>query len=66
MYTQRGEERAGRIERVALKHTRTASGNLLYDAGSSNPVLCDYLEGVGWGGRWERGSGRRGRMYTYD
>ena len=22
-----------------------ASGNLLYDAGSSNPVLCDNLEG---------------------
>ena len=26
-----------------------SSGNLLYDAGSSNPVLCDNLEG------WEEG-----------
>ena len=25
-----------------------ASGNLLYDTGSSDPVLCDNLEG--WGG----------------
>ena len=24
---------------------QTASGNLLYDAGSSNQVLCDNLEG---------------------
>ena len=24
---------------------QTASGNLLYDPGSSNPMLCDNLEG---------------------
>ena len=27
-------------------------GNLLFDTGSSNLVLCDNLE-VGWSGRWE-------------
>ena len=37
--------------------------NLLYDAGSSNPVLCDYLEGVGQGGRWEGGS--RGKTHIF-
>ena len=31
----------------------TASGNLLYDAGSSNLVLCDNLEG------WDRVGGGR-------
>ena len=33
-----------------------ASGNLLYNAGNSNLVLCENLEGwggVGWGGRQE-------------
>ena len=30
-----------------------ASGNSLYDAGSSNPVLCDNLEG------WDGVGGRR-------
>ena len=35
---------------------QTASGNLLYDADSSNPMLC---------GRWEGGSGGRGRMYIF-
>ena len=39
-----------------------AGGNLLYDAGSSNPVLCDNLEG--WMG-WEVG-GRFQREGTYD
>ena len=34
---------------------KTASGNLLYDAGSSNLVLCDNLEG--WDGV---GGGRQG------
>ena len=41
-----------------------ASGNLLYDAESSNPVLCDNLEGLDGvgGGREVQG---RGHMYTY-
>ena len=42
------------------------SGNLLYDAASSNQVLCDNLDGwngVG-GGRWEGGSERKGHMST--
>ena len=43
----------GWIERTALKHTlpyikEIVDENLLYDVGSSNPVLCDYLEG--WDG----------------
>ena len=47
-----------------------ACGNLLCDAGTSNPVLCDNLEGwdgVG-GGRevQEGGSGGRGHMNIYD
>ena len=42
-----------------------ASGNLLYDSGSSNTELCDNLEG--WDGK---GGGRQvpkpgGRTYTY-
>ena len=41
-----------------------ASGNLLYDAGSPNPVLWQPT-GVGWGGKWEKVSRRRGRMYSY-
>ena len=34
----------------------------------SNPVLCDKLEGwdgMGWDGRWEGDSRRRGYRYTY-
>ena len=36
-----------------LKMGAMASGNLLYAAGSSNPVLCDNLEG------WDGVGGRR-------
>ena len=36
---------------------QTASGDLLYDAGSSTPVLSDNLEG--WGG-WGWGGGLEG------
>ena len=40
----------GQIERVALKHTlphvkKIASGSLLYNIRSSNPVFCDNLQG---------------------
>ena len=54
------------MEKVAWKHIpyqlkeRTSRG-LLCDSGNSNPMLCDNLEGVGWAGRWEGGSGRRAR-----
>ena len=47
-----------------------ASGNVLYDSGSSIPVLCDNLElGVGWG-LWGVGlglevRGRFKRVETY-
>ena len=43
------------IETYTLPYVQyIASGNLLYNAGNSNPVLCDKLEGgMGWkvGGR---------------
>ena len=57
MWTQWGKERVGRTESSVETYTlpdikQRASGNLLYEAGSSNPVLCDNLE-VGRGGKWE-------------
>ena len=45
------KERVGGVERVAWKHItlcEIANGYLLYDAGSSNPMLWDNLEG--WNG----------------
>ena len=42
-----------------------ASGDLLYDTGSSNLVLCDNLEEWDGGGKREGGSGGRGHVYTY-
>ena len=36
----------GRMER-ALIYVQTVSGNLLHEAGSSNPEFCDNLEGRG-------------------
>ena len=56
----RGRDRVRWIEKVALKHihyhmeNRQPVGNCCTDAGSSNLVLCDNVEGwdgVGWGGR---------------
>ena len=44
---------------------RIANGNLLYDAGSSNPVLCDNLEGwygVGGGREVQEGGDISMRM----
>ena len=38
-----------------------ARENLLYDAGTQTQW---QLRGVGWSGRWERGSRGRGHMYT--
>ena len=35
-----------------------------HEAGQSGLVLCDNL-GMGWGGRWEGGSGWRVHMHTY-
>ena len=40
-----------------------AGGNLLREAGSSNPGLCDNRL-VGWGGRGQGGSRGRARPYT--
>ena len=42
LWAQWGKEKVGQIERIAWKHTlpyvkQIASGNFLYDAGSSNP-----------------------------
>ena len=42
-----------------------ASGNLLYDAGSSNQVLCDNLEGGGWGGVGGGREAQREGTYVY-
>ena len=48
------------IETYILPYVKQiASGYLLYDTGSSKPVLCDNLEG--WDGE-EGGSGSRGHM----
>ena len=41
-----------------------ANRNLLYASGNSNRDLCQP-GGVGWGGRWEWGSGKMGYMYSY-
>ena len=41
-----------------------ANGNLLYDAGSSNLVLCDDL-GVGWDVRLEGGRFKKEGAYVY-
>jgi len=55
-----GEKRVGRIERIALKHIlpyvkQITNGNLLYNSGSSNSVLCNNAEGLdGVGGRFKR------------
>ena len=38
-------------EKCTLPYIKLDSGNLLYDAGSSNQVFCDNLEG------WSGGSG---------
>ena len=51
------------MKRVAWRRTlpyvkSVASGNLLYDAGSSNPVLCDSLDAV-------TGEGSRSREHVY-
>ena len=46
-----------------------ASGNLLYDAGTSAQLMQGAQpppRGVGWGGRWEWDSRGKGHMYTYD
>ena len=56
--------RVGRTEGATLKHVHChmrnwiAGGNLLRDTGSSNPVLCDNLEGwdgVGGGREFQEG-----------
>ena len=43
--------------------TQTASGNLLDDTGSSNPGLCDNLEG--WDGVWAGERFQREGKYVY-
>ena len=51
------KSREGKWISLKGRQTLLASGNLLYDTGSSKPVLCDNLEG--WDEE-EGGSGRRG------
>ena len=65
----RGEERMTRMQRVTWKLT------LPYVKQTDKGIGCVAQEtqtgalyqprGVGWGGRWERGSKGRGYMYTY-
>ena len=38
--------------------------NLPYGSENSNRASVS-TRGVGWGGRWEGGSSRRGQVYTY-
>jgi len=62
-------ERVRCTERVTWKLTlpyvkQTANTNLLYGSENSNGAL-NQTRWVGWGGRWEGGSKRRGYMYTY-
>ena len=65
------EEQGGMLwesstETCALPYVKQiASQSFLYDTGSSNPVLHDNLEGVGWGGRCEGGSRGRARVYLW-
>ena len=51
-----GKNWTGSTEALTLPHVKwRASGNLLYDGGSSNPVLCDNLQGWdGMGGKFKR------------
>lgn len=54
--------RESSTETYILPHVKLIAGtNLLYDVGSSNPMLCEYLEG------WDEVRGgrefREGRSY---
>ena len=52
------------VETYTLPYVKQmASGNLLCDTGSSTQC-SGQSRGVGWGGKWEGGSGGRGHMYT--
>ena len=53
------------IETQTLPYVKQrVSGNLLYEAGNSNPVLCDNLEG--WDGvRGGRGGQEGGDIYIF-
>ena len=58
-----GGRRGWSDERVTETHTsryvkQRASGNLLYEAGSSNSVLCDNLE------KWDGVGGGREGVYV--
>ena len=47
------KSREGKWISLRGRQTLLASGNVLYDTGSSKPVLCDNLEG------WDGVGGRR-------
>ena len=68
LWPQWGKERAGQTERSMETdpgpHVKEAArGDSLSDTGSAPSALCQP-RGVGWGGRWEQGSGGRGHMHT--
>ena len=52
------------METYTLPYAKeTASGNLLYDAGNPNLVLCENLEG--WGGVGGRRKVQEGGSYVF-
>ena len=65
----RGEERVRCMERVTWKHitvcTIDSQQEFACVAQETQTGALYQPRGVGWGGRWEGGSGGRGCMYTY-
>ena len=63
------EQNIYKMERVTWKLTlpyvkQIANGNLLYTQETQTGTLYPS-RGVGWGGRWDRGSKGRRYMYTH-
>ena len=58
----RGWDRLRIAQKHINYHSKIASGNLLHDTGSSNPELCENLEG--WDGVGGGGFKRKG-TYVY-
>ena len=48
---------------TSTSHHRHASSG--HEAGHPKPSALGQPRGIGWGGRWERGSGSGGHMYTH-
>ena len=50
---------------ITMRKKNPLNGNLLYDSEGTQTRVLEQPKGVGWGGRWERGSRGRGHLYTY-